>query len=390
MLFVRMLIGTVTIMSVVGCSPTVHTAGLTAPAPMAATPQPPSNPTPAPAVAPAAIPVDSSDDEEARLAQFWHERSHGSALADYPLGAGDVLVISVPGMEEIHNREVRISGTGTIALPLIGTVSAHGLTEEELREELRQRLESDYMYNPQVDIFVREYRSRQVAVLGAVAQPGLYSLASENDTLLDMLSMAGGLTETATTRIHFIPAEPIKPGQRQSTPPANQLASAMPTQLSAQDTLPALLKRADPLVIDIQKFAKGNSQLSLTIPARPGDVILVPAGGEVLVDGWVKHPGSYKITPGLTVLGAVAAAGGPSFAADSSQIQVLRAGRSGEKTLLVVDLDNIKRGLQRDIAVEEGDVIDVASSTARLVPYGMYQFFTSVFRVGGSVPITGF
>ena len=142
-----------------------------------------------------------------RLTLLWQKRTHEGAASDYPIGPGDVLEIAVPAMEELSNRTVRVSGEGTISLPFIGVVRASGLTEEELRAEIRRRLEVDYMYNPQVNLFVREYRSRQVAVIGAVGKPGLYSLASETDTLLDMISLAGGMKEEAAPRLHFIPAE---------------------------------------------------------------------------------------------------------------------------------------------------------------------------------------
>src|SRR5207247_4810850 len=138
---------------------------------------------------------------------------------------------------------VRISGEGTIALPFIGVVQASGLTEEGLRAEIHQRLK-DYMYDPQVNLFVREYRSRQVAVVGAVEKPGLYSLASGADTLLDMISLAGGLKEEAAPRIHFIPAEPVEKGR------AKELASALPAQLISKDPPPLLLQEANPIEID--------------------------------------------------------------------------------------------------------------------------------------------
>ncbi|MGH7966256.1 MAG: polysaccharide biosynthesis/export family protein, partial [Candidatus Binatia bacterium] len=132
-----------------------------------------------------------------RLTTLWNKRTQGSEASDYPVGPGDVLDISVPSLEEIKRRTVRVAGDGTISLPLVGTVQAKGLTEEELREEIRRRLEADFMHNPQVDIFVKEYRSRQVAVMGAVAKPGLYSIASGADTILDVISQAGGMTGEA-------------------------------------------------------------------------------------------------------------------------------------------------------------------------------------------------
>ena len=314
-----------------------------------------------------------------RLAALWRERTSQGAASDFPIGPGDVLEVSVPALEEIKERTVRVAGDGTISLPLVGIIRAQGQTEESLREEIRSRLEANYMRNPQVNIFVKDYRSRQAAVIGAVEKPGLYNLASGADTLLDLISLAGGMNEAAAPRIHFIAAEPVTGKQ------AQQVAAALPVLLGNKHPTGLLMKKSDPIVIDLGSLAMGDSQLYLSIPVRPGDVIMVPGGGEVLIEGWVEKPGSYKITPGLTVLGVVAAAGGSLFAADTSAVKVIRIGKRSEKVFFTADLESIKKGMQPDIPVQEGDVIDVSSSTLKLGPYGVYRFFTTIFQVGVGV-----
>jgi polysaccharide export outer membrane protein len=315
-----------------------------------------------------------------RLEQLWQQRTKKHAASDYPIGPGDVIEVSVPAMDEINNRVVRVSGDGKIALPLVGIVQAAGLTEEELQRALRNRLEQ-FMRAPQLNLFVREYRSRQVAVIGAVSKPGLYSLASETDTVLDMITLAGGMTPEAAARVLLIPAERVEPEK------AKEVLTALPVQLANKDPSPLILKRTDPIIIDLKDFTRGSHQRYLPLPARPGDVIMVPGAGEVVVQGWVEKPGAYKITPGLTLLGTVAAAGGAMFAADPSAVRLIRNGKDGEKTSYMADLDKIKRGEEPDIVMQEGDVIEVTSSTPKLIPYGMYHFFTSIFRIGGSVPL---
>jgi len=283
-------------------------------------------------------------------------------------------------MDELNNYAARVSGEGTITLPLIGVVPVTGLTEQQTREEIRRRLQERYVYDPQVSLFVSEYRSRQVAVIGAVNKPGLYNLASEANTLLDMISQAGGMTDTAASRILFIPAEPGEERQ------AKELAAVLPAALSNRDSS-LTLKRPDPIVIDLQYLHQGGQQIYLTLPAKPGDVIIVPTSGEVLVEGWVKTPASYKISPGMTVLGAVAAAGGVLFAADTETVQVLRTGREGEKILLPADLEKIKRGESPDIPVEAGDVVEVSFSSLKLVPYSVYSTIYNLVRIGAYTSI---
>jgi polysaccharide export outer membrane protein len=330
------------------------------------------------------FPSDSQDTSEIdRLVRLWHSRIHGGPLGDYPIGPGDVLEISTPAMDELKDRVVRVSGEGTITLPLIGAVQAAGRTEAQVRETIRQAL-ATYMHVPQFNLFVREYRSRQVAVVGAVSKPGLYNLASEADTILDVVALAGGMTEEAAQRILLIPAEPADNGT------TTALAAILPPQLaSLPPSFHSLksLKQTEPLLIDLKHLTRGGHQIYLSLPVRPGDVIMVPGHGQVLVQGWVDKPGPYKITPGLTVLGAVAAAGGPLFAADTSSVHVIRTGKHGEKITYKADLERIKYGEKPDIPVLEADVIDVVSSAPKLVPYGVYRFFTSLLHLGATVPV---
>jgi protein involved in polysaccharide export with SLBB domain len=114
---------------------------------------------------------------------------------------------------------------------------------------------------------------------------------------------------------------------------------------------------------------------------------MVPGSGEVLVAGWVARTGSYKITPGLTVLGAVAAAGGSTFAADTSAVKILRTTRKGEKVSLWADLERIKSGEKPDIPVIEGDVVEVPSSAPMLVVHGFYRLFSSIVHIGANIPL---
>lgn len=322
----------------------------------------------------------TSDQE--RLEMLWKQRTQMPAMMDYPIGPGDLLEIDVAGVDELSNRSARVSGEGTIALPYVNIVRAAGLTEEELRAELRRRLEQ-YMYTPQVNLFIREYRSRQVAVVGAVQKPGLYSLASGTDTILDVLSLAGGMKEEAAPRLNFIPARHIDRSQ------AVAAASTAAAKFAAQNQHPLIMKDKDedPICINLNDHTQSSQQMYLALPVRPGDVIMVPGSGEVLVQGWVGKPGSYKITPGLTVLGAVAAAGGPLFPANTGSVKLIRLSAGGKKHVSVVNLESIHRGEETDGPVQAGDIIELSSSAAKLVPYGFYSFLSQVLHFGTSLPL---
>lgn len=322
---------------------------------------------------------DPADDE--MLARLWIRRAREGSPTDLPLGPGDVLEISATPVTELQNYTVRVSSEGMISLPLIGPVRAGGRSEAALEEEIQRLLQDTYVREPHVHVFVREYRSRLAAVVGAVEKPGAYSMIRGNDTILEMLSQAGGMTKEAAPRILLFPAESY------NTASPVEVASSSAAAWPVNTSIPARTNMPEPLTISLHNLATGVGQRYLTLPVRPGDVILVPAGGEVLVDGWVDKPGSYKITPELTVLGAVSAAGGLKFAADPHVVKVTRVGKSGDRAFLVADLEKIKQGEALDIPVQEGDVIEVASSNAKIVPYGIYSFFREMFRIGANVPI---
>jgi polysaccharide export outer membrane protein len=316
-----------------------------------------------------------------RLSSLWQKRAQEKSLGDLPIGPGDVLEINVQALTDLQNRVVRVSGEGTIKLPWIGEMKAAGFTDATLIEEIKHKLQEHYMYNPRVHLFVREYHSRQVAILGAVSRPGLYNLATETDTLLDMLALAGGMTDNAAQRLNLFP------GDQDTTEKENRLASASPVGWVPNAPSAMILKRTDPITIDLEGLTAGTHQTSLALPARPGDVIIVPESGEVLVKGWVTKPGSYKISSGMTVLGAVTAAGGPHFAADPTSVTVIRIRKGGGKVFIATDLNKIERGEITDMPVKDGDIIDVAASTAKLVPYGFYSVINGFIRPQATIPL---
>ena len=321
-----------------------------------------------------------SDDTQ-RLAALWEKRMQQRAANDYPIGPGDVLEINVAGVEEMKNISERVTGDETVSLPFVGIINTRGFTDKTLRSEIRRRLETNYVRNPQVSLFVKEFRSRQVAVIGAVQKPGLYNLASSADTVMSMISQAGAMRTDAAEHILFIPAEPAEPEK------AKEIIDSLPVQLMSQNSTPLILKNVDPIVINLDSVNRSGNQRYLNMPALPGDIVMVPGGGEVLIQGWVEKPGAYKITSGLTILGAMAAAGGTSYPADTASVELIRTNPKGHKSTFVADLDAIKSGAQPDVPLREGDVINVVSYGPKLFAYGFYRFFTSVFNVGASANI---
>lgn len=142
---------------------------------------------------PNAVPEVSAEQAAAasdnRLDQLWSERQKDSFSPDFAIGPGDVMEISAPDVDEIKDLTERVSADDTINLPVAGVVTVGGLTEAQAREAIKEAL-SKFIKDPQIDVFVKEYTSRQVAVIGMVNKPDLYSLTSRSETILDMIGQA--------------------------------------------------------------------------------------------------------------------------------------------------------------------------------------------------------
>lgn len=226
------------------------------------------------------------------------------------LGPRDVLQINVYQQQDL-THEVRIGDDGTLNLPLVGKVRAAGLTVEKLTQELLVRYR-DYIINPEITIFVKEYHKREidVSVLGEVGRPGLYKLP-EACTLLEAISQVGGLTKESGDRVVVI--RPGKDGK----------------------------KEADAIIVNTQELFSPAGLKVQNVELREGDTVNVPRADQFFVFGEVVRPGSYKLEKGtiVTVLKAISLAGGFTDKASKKNIRITR--EEGEKkTVLKADLDS--------------------------------------------------
>jgi polysaccharide export outer membrane protein len=250
---------------------------------------------------------------------------------EYRLGPEDVVEIRVFELDQL-NRTARISGDGRMELPLIGSVPVRGLTPEEVAGQVADRLRNRFVQNPQVSVFVKEFNSRKVSLLGAIGSPATYPLVGRRN-LLQLLADAGGLSGGAGTVLYVF--RPTDDGRSaRLTVPLNEL------------------------------LIKGDPRWNIWL--RAGDIISVPPEKAVSVSvlGAVRSPGVYKLPvgDGASVLNAIARAGGLHDRASKSGIQVKRRDASGDETVLKVDLGDILSGEKPDVILREGDVVVVKES----------------------------
>jgi polysaccharide export outer membrane protein len=266
-------------------------------------------------------------------------------VTDYRIGSGDLIEIKVFGEDRL-SQQARISPSGEIAMPFLGNVQASGLTQFELEEKISSLLKGRLLQNPQVTVFIREYRSQPVFVLGAVKNPGNYQI-TQRLNLVDALAMAGGL-------------DLARAGE--------EMIVQRPAAESDPNATPELIK------VDLkQLLEEGN--LALNLPLQGGDIIQVPERTRrfFYVIGEVHRPGVFELPPeqDTYVTQALAQAGGPMRTAKTNKGILVRFDDQGGRQEVALNIEDILKGRKSDLTVNPNDVIFVPGSTFKNIGYGL-------------------
>ena len=281
-----------------------------------------------------------------------------SFALDYRIGPEDLIQVTIYNIPEQDARAtprmvmLRVSQQGMVVVPLVGEMNVKGMTIADVQHEMAKRYEK-YIRNPQVGVMVAEYRQR-VSVMGAVQKPGVFELTGPK-TVIDMLGLAGGITERAGNQVHVYRQD--EKGNRQN------------------------------LVVDLMVLASNTGAIKENMQAvnmalQAGDVVNVPQSGMFFVDGAVGKPGSYPLGRNYTLSQALATAGGinPELA-DYSAVSINRRQAPDRLATISVDLNSVMAGTATDPQVLPDDVI--------LVPMSGFKYFVKRFIgtiiSGGSV-----
>jgi polysaccharide export outer membrane protein len=256
-----------------------------------------------------------------------------ASLDDYRIGPEDLLEIEAYNVEDLK-KTLRVNSQGDIALPLVGIINAKGKTASELEKEIAEKL-NKYVWEPVVNVFIREYRSQRISVVGAVNNPQVYAVTGQR-YLIDMLMTAGGLKEEAGNVCYI-----IRPSQTNSTN-----------------------SRAETLVIDLNELLV-NGNVVLNVAVFTGDVINVPRGGVIFVDGAVKNPGAFNIKGKTTFIQAITMAQGLNSDAQLGDIRIFRDNGKGERDVITVNYEAVRKGDNPDILLAENDIIIVPQSQVK-------------------------
>ena len=258
---------------------------------------------------------------------FAQQETQPLQVNDYRIGPKDLLEITVFGLPEL-TQTVRVSEDGSITMSLLGRVEVFGLTAQELEKKLASLLDQHNTRNARVTVFIREYQ--KVSVIGAVGRPGMYELIGPT-TLLEAIAQAGGLTAQAMNELFVYR---VGKDGKQTT-----------------------------IAIKIEELMTSGNQ-NLNIELQPKDVITVQIDQmlNVFVYGEVQAPGAVPFlrSKRITLLQAIAQAGGPTEWAKKSKVMIKRKdNKSGKEMKIYVNLRNMINGKISDIVLEEGDVVIV-------------------------------
>jgi polysaccharide biosynthesis/export protein len=245
------------------------------------------------------------------------------------LAPGDLIELSVYNVPELSTK-ARVGSSGEVYLPLIDYVHVADLTADQAQALIEKRLEDGgFVHNAHVTLTVDESSSQGVTILGEVVKPGIYPALGER-RLYDFISAAGGFTAAAGRRISV-----IRDHGRGAT-----ITVDLPRNL------------ADDLKDNVSVF--------------PSDTITVPRAPIIYVVGDVGHPTGLLVDNGsLTVLQAIALAGGTNRTAKMGAARIIRKGPTG-MTETKVPLKRMLEAKAPDITLQADDILFVPLSGARV------------------------
>jgi polysaccharide export outer membrane protein len=334
---------------------------------------------------------------------------------DYVIGRGDLVSVEVYDVPEL-TREVRVSQTGTIGMPLVPVrMYVAGLTEMQLQQKIAEVLAADGLVShPQVMVSVKEKKSKPITIVGAVGHPMVYQ-ADRPVTLIQVLAEAGGISPDAgdtvlitrgdssdtgasneppeignedaltapgpasppstspppvaqqkseTPEAQVAPAETSTPSTaQQSVPQATSPTPAAPPPITAADRAPL----PNTITVNLSELLeRGDTQNN--IPLQGGDVVTVPHAGIVYALGAVQRPGGFVSSNDraqLSTLKLLALAGGMTRIAKKDRAVIIRKDAMGNQQSIPVDLAKIVNQKSEDVRLRPSDILYIPDNVTK-------------------------
>lgn len=263
----------------------------------------------------------------------------------YRIGPGDLLEVRIFNRPQLSLDSVRVDGRGMIRMPLIETdIQAACRTEAELAQEIAS-LYREYQRNPQAFVFVKEYNSQPVAVLGAVEKPGRIQL-QRRVRLLELLSFVGGPSDKAGLRVHI--------AHTGSGSICNPSGALVPSEKLAEE----------PDIYTLSETTSGDEESNPYI--RPGDIVTVPEAEQVFVVGNVYKPTTIPLKVPTRFSEAIAMAGGVLPDSNIDQIRLVRqVPGTPVKQEMFINLKKINQRRTEDLVLLAGDIVEVPALSGK-------------------------
>lgn len=263
----------------------------------------------------------------------------------YRIGPGDLLEVRIFNRPQLSLESVRVDGRGMIRMPLIETdIQAACRTESELAQQVAS-LYREYQRNPQAFVFVKEYNSQPVAVLGAVEKPGRIQL-QRRVRLLELLSFVGGPSDKAGLRVHI-----AHTGSGSICDPSGAL---VPSEKLAEE----------PDIYTLSETTSGDEEANPYI--RPGDIVTVPEAEQVFVVGNVYKPTTIPLKVTIRFSEAIAMAGGALPDSNIDQIRLVRqVPGTPVKQEMFINLKKINQRRTEDLVLLAGDILEVPTLSGK-------------------------
>ena len=323
---------------------------------------------------------------------------------EYTIGSGDLLSISVFDVPEL-TRDVRVSQSGTIGVPLVPTrLHIAGLTETQAQQMIADVLQADGLVShPEVSVTVKEHKSRPITIVGAVVHPMIYE-ADYSVTLLEALAAAGGIANDAgdtiivtrprTSKFVMIPnPEPVTPpppGAAFAAPDSSETAPGHGEKETAANAPPQVFPAATdkpqtpsaPADKNLSETTTASASIitinlndlletgdtTNNIRLQAGDVVTVPHAGIVYVLGAVTRPGGFVLSNDrtqMTTLKVLALAGGLTNIAKKDHAVIIRKDDQGKQTVTEVDLKKVINREAEDVQMRASDILYIPDSRTK-------------------------
>ncbi|MGJ5813881.1 polysaccharide biosynthesis/export family protein [Paludibaculum fermentans] len=265
---------------------------------------------------------------------------------DYTMGPEDQILIRSAQVPEINERPFRIDSEGFVELPIVGKIRAGGMTVQAFEKELTSRLR-EYVRDPQVFISLAQFRGEPVFFVGAFGAPGIYPLSGRR-TLVEMLTVVGGISPNATRRIKITRRTDYGP---------------MPLPNAVENPE----KKISTVEISLSSLSE-NINPEEDIVLQPYDVISAERAERVYVSGEVGRPASIELgeRSSISIAQALTEAGGFTPTANRSQVRILRPiSGTDRRAEILIDAKRVFEGKERDFPLLPNDVLYVPGSSVQ-------------------------